>query len=517
LALVNPVVLDGSVTAERLGGLLDLGRESPDLDYKGACDLAKTQDLVELVKDVAAMMMAGGYLVIGADNRGKPTGALSSKDTGKFDEARLRSKLEKYIEGTITVSTQSHEIDGSLVVIIFVPPSPGGYAMCRCTGQYTDPGAKSPRVVFNKGDIFYRRGTSSARLDDDGFRLLLERQRTSIREEETAHFKRQLEVVRQEMAAAFGAQSIARGPAGALEVSMDQGLFDQAVIELMRQRDDIPVRRLLRTAPRLVSEAMKDDQWKDTVLPALDKIASVAAQALLYGQDDWFENVVAALSAVYATHASDEYSRTASTLFLAIVERVIALGGLAVRLQNWGAVRRLATERPPGMHSIYPTWLRHALTWGARMKLLTREEDGREITLSLIVEAQAVAKDLDCLHPDVAADDDALLSSLTQFDFLSCLVAVTPTDTQRSRSFYPNFARFYTERTEPIVEKLIADGQGTMRTMISPADDTGLADALALLNEVAYREAFAFAGWMGFRSPAILAFLEANASSRGDS
>jgi hypothetical protein len=115
------------------------------------------------------------------------------------------------------------------------------------------------------------------------------------------------------------------------------------------------------------------------------------------------------------------------------------------------------------------------------------------------------------------ADDDALLSSLTQFDFLSCLVAVAPTDTQRSRSFYPNFARFYTERTEPIVERLIMDGQGPMRTMIFPADDTGLADALVLLNEVAYREAFAFAGWMGFHSPGILAFLEASASPKGDS
>lgn len=47
----------GSVDASALSCLLDLQSEHDWLEYKQQCDLSSTRDLVELTKDVGAMMI----------------------------------------------------------------------------------------------------------------------------------------------------------------------------------------------------------------------------------------------------------------------------------------------------------------------------------------------------------------------------------------------------------------------------------------------------------------------------
>ena len=64
----------GSVDAEALAQLLALGGERDWLDYKRQCDLSETRGVVEIVKDMGAMMVTGGYLIIGADDQGQPSG-----------------------------------------------------------------------------------------------------------------------------------------------------------------------------------------------------------------------------------------------------------------------------------------------------------------------------------------------------------------------------------------------------------------------------------------------------------
>ncbi len=62
---VEPVVSE-----EKLRVLLAEQHESASLDYKGVADLSDKRTSVELAKDVAAMQVDGGFLVIGADDRG---------------------------------------------------------------------------------------------------------------------------------------------------------------------------------------------------------------------------------------------------------------------------------------------------------------------------------------------------------------------------------------------------------------------------------------------------------------
>lgn len=67
---------DGIVTDERLAALLRLAAEYDELDFKAAVDLSSTRGEVEMAKDVGAMQVKGGYIVIGIDDSGEPTGAM---------------------------------------------------------------------------------------------------------------------------------------------------------------------------------------------------------------------------------------------------------------------------------------------------------------------------------------------------------------------------------------------------------------------------------------------------------
>ena len=74
-----PVTIDrppwtGSANADALAALLGLQSEHDWLDYKRQCDLSTTRGVVELAKDVGAMMISGGYILIGADDNGRPAG-----------------------------------------------------------------------------------------------------------------------------------------------------------------------------------------------------------------------------------------------------------------------------------------------------------------------------------------------------------------------------------------------------------------------------------------------------------
>ena len=51
--------------------------ESDTLDFKRECDLADSIQVVELMKDIGAMAIDGGYLLIGCDQDGSPYRAFT--------------------------------------------------------------------------------------------------------------------------------------------------------------------------------------------------------------------------------------------------------------------------------------------------------------------------------------------------------------------------------------------------------------------------------------------------------
>lgn len=171
------IVLDGRVTDEKLAELLELQTEHPMLDFKELIDLTAKAGVIELAKDVGAFQVAGGYIIGGVDGHGVPNGRMDGCDPQLFDTANLVPKLTQFLPEPLTIHSRVTEWKEHTVVVLYVDPHPDGYAVFKAVGQYPKPGGKNGelKVVFREGEIFWRDGTRSVRISQQGLREVIAR------------------------------------------------------------------------------------------------------------------------------------------------------------------------------------------------------------------------------------------------------------------------------------------------------------------------------------------------------
>lgn len=244
--LGSPVVLDGILSDEKLGELLGLQAEYPELDYKATIDLSSTEGKVQLAKDVGAMQVRGGYIVAGADNHGKLTGQLDNVDLRAFDESSLAPMLSKWLPIPLELRTRIAHRDGHTVVIIYVGRHPSGYAVFHADGNFVKNGRET--VIFRSGEILWREGTRSVRISQRGLEEILKQR---IADERSAWFDDQQEIRRRELAdlkAAYESRRLTEAPLGTVSVDLESGQLTLAALELLRRDDAIALRHLLNDA-----------------------------------------------------------------------------------------------------------------------------------------------------------------------------------------------------------------------------------------------------------------------------
>src|SRR4051794_32715938 len=111
---------------EKLLELLGAQHESERLDYKRTVDLSERRSELEFIKDIAAFQAEGGYLVVGVDGAGAPTGELTEEQAELLDESRLRAKALRYLAEPLALRTAVHIVDGTRVALIHIGPHPDG-------------------------------------------------------------------------------------------------------------------------------------------------------------------------------------------------------------------------------------------------------------------------------------------------------------------------------------------------------------------------------------------------------
>jgi hypothetical protein len=121
---------------ETLRQLLNEATERAGLDYKSECDLSDRASLVELIKDIGAMQIRGGYIVVGADDHGQPTGTLAETQAKLFDQATLHDKASKYLSEGFDVRSTWLELDGNFFGLICVVPHRDGWSPFKANGTY---------------------------------------------------------------------------------------------------------------------------------------------------------------------------------------------------------------------------------------------------------------------------------------------------------------------------------------------------------------------------------------------
>lgn len=272
------------------------------------------------------------------------------------------------------------------------------------------------------------------------------------------------------------------------------------------------LRRGVQEATRR-TELLVESGNRVALMAALDRLVTMSAAFIRDEQPEWLSRGVQALVRVYESgFDSQGFNKIDSSfasgippaeLWLAMLDRIEGLGALAVRHHDWEAVRQIALQRPEG-HDFkhYGTWVRHALTEASRAQLFRVEQDGVFREDSVIGRARRYAKSQAELTSDLGARaEDKLLDSLCQFDYLACIAGMAKAHSSDGANYYPNFARFYSQRTLPVVRRLLTNT--AMRQALAPLPDGELAPLIVALDAAARREGVRFDGWFGLNDDVI--------------
>lgn len=147
------------VSEQRLLTLLARGAEGDDLDFKQSCDIRNVRDVVKLAKHVDAMTAFSGHIAIGVDSHGKPLNSMPAGARDDFDPVRLRAKLRKWLPEELEIHSQTWDVGGANVVLIYVSDGRDGPLEFHADGYYTG-SSGSREYVFRTGESYYRSGTA---------------------------------------------------------------------------------------------------------------------------------------------------------------------------------------------------------------------------------------------------------------------------------------------------------------------------------------------------------------------
>lgn len=497
--MAEPLV--GRVDEETLRQVLAVGGETAALDFKSELHLDKRRDVVAVAKDIGAMAAVGGHIVVGADERGRPTGKVTERDCELFDEARLRAKVERYVGRRTTVHTAWHVVDGQCVAVIAVLPHPLGVCVFAVDGNY-DGGQE-----FRAGDVFVRRGTASVRWSEDEAQGFLDRIAARQREAVRAEVRADLEAA---VHAATTAATLRSGPSTALSWELDVEAFVSTVIEQVREGDEVPLRTLLVGMPRVLAEYARATRGIDRTADLLDRAVALLAQFITLGRSDLAEAVVRRLVSAYERAVGERSPATAvpaPVLGLMQAERATAVGALAVRERDWDQVRRLATVPLRAGRGSLPFWLLGAQRFAERTDTVSRYAPDRPRQTAVLSLAQDAVARVPHLAPDLLPDDQLLVTSLCEFDLLHALAVMNATGRVSERLVPGNFAGWYSERTDPLVVELL-DEDAAPRQAVYPRANEDLAEALFAVEHAVARGWGAYGSpWDGYEDERIVSFL----------
>lgn len=517
------IVVDGRTDAEKLTELMAASSEETSLDYKSTLDLSNrsSKDSLLFVKDVVAMinLPAGGYLVIGVDDRGRPAHDQAPVDVGRFDSADLRAMVARYVEAPVHLIAQPHRVDNRDIIVVFAQPNPDGLPVpFSSIGQFERNGRME--TVFREGDVVVREGTSNIPLRYAHWENLLSSYRNRLRAEARADAEALIAMVVDSLGRMNSDDGRhAAGPAersGPLPLLLGVGwaAFGSALVTHLESDSTVRLRKFLASLAAAIEDGARHESApaKDsTYAEALDALAVIAADSARCHRNDIFALAVDVLRRAYdaggrtRTEGGGEPGNdTASSRhWMEVLLRVFAIGRVIVAEQRWDLLPRLVhREAPVSDTYTYESWLRHGQVAASRSHLLPNGRGG-----SMLSAARLAIAERPWLHPDVPSPSqfqldgqldpyDVLLNQLAQFDLWWCVMAASRRTGRTGRAFYPSCSAFRQQRSQPAID-LIAESSDARAAAFPGASDPTIADALAIVVDAATRESFNHGGHWG--------------------
>jgi hypothetical protein len=491
------------VDLNALRALLGRGIEFEGLDYKRAWDPDKRGEVLELAKDVAAMesLPDGGYIVIGADDDGKPGGMFAPSKRADFDEQRIRSKLVSVLSEPLGLDVALHQLEGDTYLVLGVRPHPDGLRIMSQAGNYS--AGNKTRSLWQEGDVFVRRGTSSVKWNQHEVRAIIERI-VAVRKE----------AWRVDLLASTAppaASTEPHPPSIAMSIELPVDAFKTAAIQLIRAKDSVEIdqtiRRITAAAASALSGPISDPEATAVELgDFLLRLNVVAALVARYEVEGAFERCVDAYRKIYAT-ADEDHSDIPRKFPLGqeqVLIHAYALGAVLVDDERWAAIALLARMAPIATHDGYwKTLLRKAEVMSARAEIGVDPETSQRV--GLIERARSKSAGLfAALGEDPAAKD--LTTLLAQFDVYRGIAATPTTGDNLKLGAYPNFAFYFSTRSEPAFLNVVRTKM--VRKAIFGGDDSDLRGVMQAMDQLAQQEGVRYDGWSGFSDPELVRFID---------
>ncbi|MDQ6933897.1 MAG: ATP-binding protein [Actinomycetota bacterium] len=540
------IVVDGRTDEEKLRELLAAGAEETCLDFKATLDLSErtTKQSLDFVKDCVAMgnLPRGGYIAVGVGDDGRPAHHQQAVDPRQFDSADLRARVAKYVEAPVSMISQRHDVDGRVVVLVYVEPNSDGLPVpFATTGQY-NLGDGKMKTVFTEGTFVIREGTSNVAFRFSHWNEVLGRYRDRVREESRADVDELLNKVvtalrdtTQPVADALPGAAAGTGVAP-LVLGMSWDSFEEALLTHLESSSTPRIQRFLEStldavvttipgrepatgppvdSPPETTPSSAASQSKFTYEKALDAIAVVAINASRYQRSDIYDLAIDSLRAAYdgrgrtpTLNVGDPGSDRVSTRhWLEVVQRVMAIGRFVVAASRWPMLPVLVDRRVPVLPDYaYESWIRHAHVAGSRNGLLgaavgTEHAGGALLswTRQAIAERPQLRPDVSTPSPFAHGDiqpDDQLLDALAQFDLWWCVMAQTRASGRPGRAFYPSCAALHQHRCQPAIDTIATDNAARDAAFLEVPLET-VARSLATVVATAERESWNYGGWWG--------------------
>jgi hypothetical protein len=300
-----------------------------------------------------------------------------------------------------------------------------------------------------------------------------------------------------------------------LDWSLDEESFEDVVADVLRLGDDITLRRFLQ---RCLSAWRSAIEFKGgsvgEALQILDRLTCLAAFAIRWDRNEWASKVLETFESMYGTFLSEhgairlDLIEPGHRLLMAIIDRVLALGTVAVDEKVWNLIPELVVRRPAGLPDTYTNWVRHATTSASRAEggrlSYTDSASGRTVQAAYLELTLLAVAPLRCVNPD-APNLDAFRSRLAGFDALATLAVWHHAPGDRDHPYFPWHRAYEGYHYEPTIAQLINDD--ALRGAVFPGTDEALAKLLLDLEQFSIPQMSMYGGGWRYTDPTILAFV----------
>ena len=466
------IVVDGRTDKEKLFELLNSGGECSELDFKETLDFSKKIDELDFVKDAVSMCnrYPGGYIVVGADDDGKPSMISEQTNWSQFDGAVLTDKIRKYVDAPLTAISQLHVVEGHTYCLICLLSLEDGLPVpFSKLGQTTD-GKGRPSVVFREGELSRRDGAQNRCVEYTQWAEILSQHDNRVRKDES----KRMDSLVDKIIAVLGE----KGKTPPLVYGMGEHALTEALTTCFEQGEN---EKLIRFVGQVVSEFQSEAD-------ILNTLVGIGAHAIAYDNDAVFGKVVDALYDCYT--AINEAKADSPTRHLKVAVACYELGAQLVRLKRWDLIAPFVNRQSlANPYSTYASWIRDCQVEAVRAGLFEGAGSGMMISVALQNATQhpIVAPDCGLGSGDDDSAGDRYLDLLCSFDFLYCLcVFVAGVGTGLA---YPACCAYSEKRIVNVISRIFGSDDRPRRELLPNSDDDKIALGLRALYKLAGEEA----------------------------